>query len=32
MPGFSKEYGGPLSDEQIDSLVDLILKEFPDRK
>ena len=32
MPGFSREYDGPLSEQQIDSLVDLILKKFPERK
>lgn len=32
MPGFSKEYDGPLSEQQIDSLVDLIFKKFPDWK
>ena len=29
MPGFSKEYKGPLTDKQIDSLVTLILGQFP---
>jgi mono/diheme cytochrome c family protein len=28
MPGFGKEYGGPLANAQVDSLVDLIIKEF----
>ncbi len=32
MPGFGKEYGGPLSDRQVDSLVNLILEEFPAKR
>jgi len=29
MPGFGKEYGGPLTKDQIDSLVNLVIKGFP---
>src|SRR5580704_13026264 len=29
MPAFSKSHGGPLTDEQIDSLVEVMLKSFP---
>jgi mono/diheme cytochrome c family protein len=29
MPAFSKSRGGPLTDEQIDSLVEVMLKSFP---
>ena len=31
MPGFAKEYGGPLTPAQVDSLVALILNTFPTR-
>jgi hypothetical protein len=31
MPGFGKEYGGPLSGIQIDSLVDIIIRGFPSK-
>ena len=29
MPGFAKAYGGPLSDEQIDSLSKFMFDKFP---
>ena len=31
MPGYGREYGGPLTDAQVASLVDLILRNFPTR-
>jgi len=31
MPGFSRAYGGPLSDRQIASLVELLSKQFASR-
>jgi hypothetical protein len=31
MPGFARAYGGPLSDAQVTSLVELIIKGFPAR-
>ncbi len=31
MPGYAKAYGGPLTDAQVASLVDLIIKGFPAR-
>jgi cytochrome c1 len=31
MPGFGKSYGGPLTDTQVASLVQLVLKGFPAR-
>ena len=29
MPAFSKEHGGPLNDEQIDSLAKVLVQAFP---
>jgi hypothetical protein len=29
MPGFARMHGGPLSDEQITSLVDYVVGHFP---
>jgi len=31
MPAFSESYGGPLNEQQINALVDFMVKAFPNR-